>query len=142
MKTATINNSNNEVTTMNFISEFQGGYHAHVNGQVVPCHNLATARAQSVGTKEHAIVNCMRNPIHNRPTVACMGFVSPTNQFYAVVSFQSDMGNGSSSCYDVRIDCHNESTLRSLMRDGVAYTTVAHALANPDNVRMQGGWAR
>jgi len=142
MKTINCNNSNNETTAMNFISQFEGSYHAHVNGKVIPCQNLESARTQINGAKEHAIVNCKRNPIKKHPTIDCIGFEDYTGEYYVVVCLKANLGNGVLAAYDVKIDCDNKRTFYSLMCNGVSFTTVAHALSNPSNVRENNGWFR
>lgn len=126
--------------TMPYISEsqtFQGAFIAHVDGQSIPCYNQSTALAQIVGTKEHAIVNSTRSVAKASPRLKCMGFVSPSGQFYAVIP-NIRMGE---TIYDCRIDCANESTLRSLMNEGVHLDTIHHAIQTPSNLRPSGGWA-
>lgn len=133
-------NSQNGDAMQSYISEsqtFQGAFTAHVDGQSIPCYNAATARAQIVGTKEHTIVNSKRSESKSSPRLKCMGFVSPSGQFYAVVpNIRMD-----ETIYDCRIDCANESTLRSLMNGGVHLDTIHHAIQTPSNLRPSGGWA-
>jgi len=109
----------------------------YANNSNVACHNQSTARAQIVGTKEHAIVNSKRSESKSSPRLKCMGFVSPSGQYYAVVP-NIRMGE---TIYDCRIDCSNESTLRSLMNGGVHLDTIHHAIQTPSNLRPTGGWA-
>ena len=138
-------NSQNGDTMQSYISEsqtFQGAFTAHVDGQSIPCHNAATARAQIVGTKEHAIVNSKRSVTKSSPTLPCVGFVSPSGQFYAVVAIQGiNHHDGSKILWDLRLDCANESTLRAWMRDGVSHKTVLDGLMDQSNLRPSGGWA-
>lgn len=111
-------------------------------GSNVACHNPATARAQIAGTREHAIVNKVRSVAKSSPALPCMGFVSPTGAFYAVVSIEShNHYTDSKSLWDLRIDCANESTLRSLMNNGVHTDTIRNALRDQSNLRPAGGWS-
>ena len=138
-------NSQNGDTMQSYISEsqtFQGAFTAHVDGQSIPCYNQSTALAQIVGTKEHAIVNSTRSVAKSIPTLPCMGFVSPSGQFYAVVAIQGiNHHDGSKILWDLRLDCANESTLRAWMRDGVSHKTVLDGLMDQSNLRPSGGWA-
>ena len=116
-------------------TEFYGKYEVvrtDSNGlqEVIPCHNLGTARSYIQGTREHAVVNSTPSsaPV---PSIQCIGFVSPSGQYYAVVEMP-DM--------DVRIDCHNEATLRGWIRNGVTYQTLMDALKDERNIRTAGGW--
>jgi len=117
-------------------SQFYGKYEVvTTDGQVIPCHNLSTARSYIQGTREYAIVQRQsRNVTGNvtQPSVEVIGFCSPSGQHYAVVEMP-DM--------DVRIDCHNSATLRSWLRDGVTYATLMEALQDETNVRETGGWS-
>ena len=99
--------------------------------EVIPCHNLGTARSYIQGTREHAVVNSTPSsaPV---PSIQCIGFVSPSGQYYAVVEMPT---------MDIRIDCHNVHTLRNWMQSGVSPETLLEAFRNPDNVRRSGGWA-
>ena len=101
--------------------------------EVIPCHNLATARSYIKGTKEYAIAqNQARYPRNvQQPSIECIGFCSPSGQHYAVVEMP-DM--------DVRIDCHNSATLRGWLRDGVSFGALVEALDDETNVRRPGGW--
>jgi hypothetical protein len=139
------NSQNNGDAMQSYISEsqaFQGAFTAHVDGQSIPCYNAATARAQIVGTKEHAIVNSKRSESKSFPTLPCMGFVSPTGAFYAVVAIQGiNHHDGSKVLWDLRLDCANEGTLRAWMRDGVSHKTVLDGLMDQSNLRPSGGWA-
>ena len=102
--------------------------------EVIPCHNLATARSYIEGTKEYGIAQNQRRRPHlqaPRPTVEVLGFCSPSGQYYAVV----EMPN-----MDVRIDCHNSATLRGWMKDGVSIKTLLEAMADETNIRTIGGW--
>ena len=126
------------MTQQNYIrnsSQFFGKYEVVTPQGVIPCHNLSTARSYIEGTREHAIVN-RQDPVTDaelgRPTLQCLGFVSPRGQHYAVVQF----GHG----VDVRIDCHNSATLRGWLRDGVTFQPVLEALRDESNVRPTGGW--
>jgi hypothetical protein len=114
----------------------------YANNSNVACHNQSTARAQIVGTKEHAIVNSKRSVAKSNPTLPCMGFVSPTGAFYAVVAIQGiNHHDGSKVLWDLRLDCANEGTLRAWMRDGVSHKTVLDGLMDQSNLRPSGGWA-
>ena len=111
------------------------GLYQTVEEEVIPCYNLATARSYIEGTREYAIAsqpqnrNVTRN--ETKPSIECIGFCSPTGQYYAVVEMP-DM--------DVRIDCHNSATLRGWMRDGVTPEALIEALRDETNVRRTGGW--
>ena len=110
------------------------GLYQTVRKEVIPCHNLSTARSYIQGTREYAIVQRQsRNVTRNvtQPSVECIGFCSPSGQYYAVVEMP-DM--------DVRIDCHNSATLRTWLRDGVSPETLLEALEDESNVRPTGGW--
>ncbi len=110
------------------------GLYQTATQEVIPCHNLGTARSYIQGTREYAIVrNQSRNVTRNvtQPSIECIGFCSPSGQHYAVVEMP-DM--------DVRIDCHNSATLRSWLRDGVTPETLLEALRDESNVRRTGGW--
>ena len=116
-------------------SQFYGKYEVVTPQGVIPCHNLSTARSYIEGTREYNIAqNQIRN--HNtrnkpQPTIDCVGFCSPTGQYYAVVEMP-DM--------DIRIDCHNSATLRGWMRNGVGYGALMEALGDETNCRSTGGW--
>ena len=115
-------------------SQFFGKYEVVTPQGVIPCHNLSTARSYIQGTREYAIVN-RQDPVTDksaRPTVQCLGFVSPRGQHYAVVQCADGV--------DVRIDCHNSATLRGWLRDGVTLQTLCEAVADDSNVRPTGGW--
>ena len=118
-----------------YVAETQiDGLYQRVRKEVIPCHNLSTARSYIEGTREHAIVQRQsRNVTRNvtQPSVECIGFCSPSGQHYAVVEMP-DM--------DVRIDCHNSATLRTWLRDGVSPETLIEALQDESNVRPTGGW--
>ena len=126
------------MTTNSFIqpsSKFYGKYEVvrfdeQGNREVIPCHNLSTARSYIEGTREYAIVH-RQSSTTVQPSVECIGFVSPSGQYYAVVEMP-DM--------DVRIDCHNSATLRTWLRDGVSPETLIEALQDETNVRRTGGW--
>ena len=110
------------------------GLYQTATQEVIPCHNLASARSYIQGTREYAIAqNQTRNVTRNetQPSIDCIGFCSPSGQYYAVVEMP-DM--------DVRIDCHNSATLRSWLRDGVTPETLLEALRDESNVRVTGGW--
>ena len=129
------------MSTTSFIqhsSNFYGKYEVvrlDTNGQreVIPCHNLSTARSYIEGTREYNIVNRGNVPKYPQttPSIECIGFVSPSGQHYAVVEMP-DM--------DIRIDCHNSATLRTWLRDGVSPETLIEALQDESNVRPSGGW--
>jgi hypothetical protein len=106
------------------------GLYQTIEEEVIPCHNLSTARSYIEGTREHAIVNNRSQRVS--PSIECVGFCSPTGQYYAVVEMP-DM--------DVRIDCHNSATLRGWLRNGVTYATLMEALQDETNVRETGGWS-
>ena len=118
-----------------YVAETQiDGLYQKVRKEVIPCHNLSTARSYIQGTREYAIVQRQaRNVTRNvtQPSVECIGFCSPSGQHYAVVEMP-DM--------DVRIDCHNSATLRGWLRDGVTLQTLCEAVADDSNVRPTGGW--
>ena len=126
------------MTTNSFIqpsSKFYGKYEVvrfneQGNREVIPCHNLSTARSYIEGTREYAIVH-RQSSTTAQPSVECIGFVSPLGQHYAVV----EMPN-----MDIRIDCHNSATLRTWLRDGVSPETLIEALQDERNVRPTGGW--
>lgn len=110
------------------------GLYQTVRKEVIPCHNLRTARSYIQGTREYAIAqsqsrNVTRNAV--RPSIECIGFCSPSGQYYAVVEMP-DM--------DIRIDCHNSATLRGWLRDGISPETVVEAFMDATNVRRTGGW--
>ena len=118
-----------------YVAETQiDGLYQTVRKEVIPCHNLSTARSYIQGTREYAIVQRQaRNVTRNvtQPSVEVIGFCSPSGQHYAVVEMP-DM--------DVRIDCHNSATLRTWLRDGVSPETLIEALEDETNVRPTGGW--
>ena len=129
------------MTTNSFIqssSKFYGKYEVvrfdnQGNREVIPCHNLSTARSFIEGTREYNIVNrgnVERIP-NTSPSIECVGFVSPSGQYYAVVQMP-DM--------DIRIDCHNSATLRGWMKDGVTFQALIEAMQDQTNVRRTGGW--
>ena len=107
------------------------GLYQTARQEVIPCHNLSTARSYIEGTREYNIVN--RNPSQKSPvpSIECIGFVSPSGQHYAVVQMP-DM--------DIRIDCHNSATLRGWLRDGVTYQALIEAMEDETNVRRPNGW--
>jgi hypothetical protein len=110
------------------------GLYQTIEEEVIPCHNLSTARSYIEGTREYAIMqrqasNVTRNV--TQPSVEVIGFCSPSGQHYAVVEMP-DM--------DVRIDCHNSATLRTWLRDGVSPETLIEALQDESNIRRTGGW--
>ena len=113
-------------------SQFQGKYDAIIDGQVIPCHNLSTARSlvQKAGTPERRFYS------NTLPKIECVGFCSPSGQYYAVVRVNRSPYIDT----DVRIDCHNETTLRTLIRDGVSIGDLNRASEDQNNVRSQGGW--
>jgi len=129
------------MTTNSFIqhsSKFYGHYEvvrydSLGNREVIPCHNLSTARSYIEGTREYNIVNRGNVPRYPQtsPSIECIGFVSPLGQHYAVVEMP-DM--------DVRIDCYNSATLRGWLRDGVTYQALMDALQDESNIRPTGGW--
>ena len=118
-----------------YVAETQiDGLYQTVRKEVIPCHNLSTARSYIEGTREYAIVQRQaRNVTRNvtQPSVEVIGFCSPTGQHYAVVEMP-DM--------DVRIDCHNSATLRGWLRDGVSFQALIEAFEDDSNVRPTGGW--
>lgn len=100
--------------------------------EIIPCHNLSTARSYIEGTREHAIANRQGlGSVATQPTIECIGFCSPSGQYYAVVQMP-DM--------DVRIDCHNSATLRGWMKDGVSFQALLDAIKDESNVRRPNGW--
>ena len=100
--------------------------------EIIPCHNLATARSYIKGTKEYGIAQQqVRSHKVQVPSIECIGFCSPSGQYYAVV----EMPN-----MDVRIDCHNSATLRGWMADGVSFGALLEAMADKTNIRRVGGW--
>jgi hypothetical protein len=135
-------NSQNTGDSMQyFITEnprFQGAYIAHTPNGSFECANIHTARSYIPNTREFNMVRSSRLAAvsHKQPTIACQGFVSPSGQYYAVVSFEINKGEFS----DVRIDCHNVHTLRAWMRDGVSHKTLLEAILDRSNIRPQGGW--
>jgi hypothetical protein len=76
--------------------------------QLVPCHNLASARAYASG----------RVPSHStevaEPTVSVTAFVSPTGQYYVMHGNQ-------------RMDVANAQTARYYVKNGVAVSTMVAA---------------
>ena len=119
-----------------YVAETQiDGLYQKVRKEVIPCHNLSTARSYIQGTREHAIVQRQATSSAGakvQPSIECIGFCSPSGQHYAVVQF----GHG----VDVRIDCHNSATLRGWLRDGITFQPVLEALRDESNVRPTGGW--
>lgn len=107
------------------------GVYQRAKQEVIPCHNLSTARSYIEGTKEYNIAN--RNPSQWSPvpSIECIGFVSPSGQHYAVVQMP-DM--------DIRIDCHNSATLRGWLRNGVTYQALMDAMQDETNIRRPNGW--
>lgn len=121
-------------------SKFQGKYEVvreyaktcgSIEQEIIPCYNLSTARSYVEGTREYAIVNGATQSPATAPSIQCIGFLSPSGQYYAVVEMP-DM--------DVRIDCHNEATLRGWMKNGVGFSPLIEALRDERNVRRRGGW--
>ena len=113
-------------------SQFHGKYDAIIDGQVIPCHNLSTARAitQRANTNERGLYS------NTLPKVECVGFCSPSGQYYAVVR----VDRSPYLDHDVRVDCHNETTLRAWIREGVSIGDLNRASEDQNNVRSQGGW--
>jgi len=113
-------------------SQFHGKYDAIINGEAIPCNNLSTARSlvQRANTPERV------QYLNTLPKIECVGFCSPSGQYYAVVR----VDRSPYLDHDVRIDCHNETTLRTLIRDGVSIGDFNRASENRNNVRSQGGW--
>jgi hypothetical protein len=110
------------------------GLYQRVRKEVIPCHNLATARSYIQGTREYAVAQHQRRNVTRnteQPSVEVLGFCSPSGQYYAVVEMPE---------MDVRIDCHNSATLRTWLRDGVTPETLMEALRDESNVRRTGGW--
>jgi len=111
------------------------GLYQTIEEEVIPCHNLSTARSYIQGTREYAIAQQQsRNVTRNvtQPSIDCIGFCSPSGQYYAVVEMPE---------MDIRIDCHNSATLRSWLRDGVTPETLVEAFKDASNVRETGGWS-
>jgi len=128
--------TNATTATIRTSSQFFGKYevvltNAQGTQEVIPCHNLSTARSYVEGTREYAIVNRHGATRDTQPTIDCVGFCSPSGQYYAVVEMP-DM--------DVRIDCHNASTLRGWMKNGLPFQTLMDAFKDAGNVRRSGGW--
>ena len=116
----------------NFIqasTQYHGKYDAIINGEAIPCHNLATARH----LVNRAVLEAFESSI---PKVKCTGFVSPTGQYYAVVRVDRSPYLDT----DVRIDCANSSTLRSWIKNGVSILDLKRASLERKNVRSLGGW--
>ena len=113
-------------------SQFHGKYDAIINGEAIPCNNLSTARSlvQRANTSERV------QYLNTLPKIECVGFCSPSGQYYAVVR----VDRSPYLDHDVRIDCHNETTLRTLIRDGVSIGDFNRASEDRNNVRSQGGW--
>lgn len=116
-------------------SQFYGKYEVVTPQGVIPCHNLSTARSYIEGTREYAIANTPQ-PVtkavrSEQPRIECIGFCSPSGQYYAVVEMP-DM--------DIRINCHNAATLRGWMRDGIGFQPLIEAISDETNVRPTGGW--
>ena len=114
-------------------SQFHGKYDAIIDGQAIPCHNLSTARAL---VKRGSTVNSTPKEFEDFLRIECKGFCSPSGQYYAVVRVNRSPYIDT----DVRIDCHNETTLRTLIRDGVSIGDLNRASEDQNNVRSQGGW--
>ena len=112
--------------------QFHGKYTAIINGEVIPCHNLSTARAivQRANTSE------IVQHSNTLPKIECVGFCSPSGQYYAVVR----VDRSPYLDHDVRIDCHNKTTLKTLIRDGVSIGDFRRASEDQNNIRSQGGW--
>lgn len=107
---------------------FYGKFDAIINGERVPCANLATAR--------HVVANANRPLFRDvQPqyvTLSCTAFCSPTGQYYVVVPCGR---------VDVRVDCHNAHTARAWARDGVSVASFQEAVKEDHrNVRTAGGW--
>ena len=116
---------NSIVPSQNFFGKFD----AIIDGERVPCHNLATARATIANAENPSL-----RPFASSkpfPTVACKGFQSPSGQFYAVVSVCDT---------DIRVDCHNAATLRGWIKNGVGFASFAEAARDLQNHRSAGGW--
>jgi hypothetical protein len=112
--------------------QFHGKYNAIINGEAIPCNNLSTARAIVRRANTSEIVRCS----NTLPKIECVGFCSPSGQYYAVVR----VDRSPYLDHDVRIDCHNETTLRAWIRDGISIGDFRRASENQNNVRSQGGW--
>lgn len=124
-----------EVVRVIQVDEGDGLYLGTTRKEVIPCHNLATARSYIEGTREYAIANryqgVARAGRSEQPLIECIGFCSPSGQYYAVVQMP-DM--------DIRIDCHNSATLRGWIRDGIGFQPLIEAISDETNVRPTGGW--
>jgi len=114
-------------------TQFHGKYNAIIDGQAIPCHNLATAR--TLVNRATTVSNSPR-PIEDLLRVKCLGFCSPSGQHYAVVRVDRSPYIDT----DVRIDCHNESTLRGWINNGIDHGTFISAQEQTRNVRSRGGW--
>ena len=107
---------------------FYGKFDAIINGERVPCANLATAR--------HVVATANRPVIpeaqFDQVTLACTAFVSPSGQYYVVVPCGR---------LDVRVDCANAHTARAWQRDGVSVASFQEAVKEDHwNVRTKGYW--
>lgn len=108
---------------------FYGKFDAIINGERVPCANLATAR-HLVANANRPVLPAAVQPQH--VTLACHAFCSPTGQYYVVVPCGR---------VDVRVDCHNAHTARAWQRDGVSMASFQEAVKEDHrNVRTAGGW--
>ena len=114
-------------------SQFHGKYDAIIDGQAIPCHNLSTARAL---VKRGSTVNSTPKEFEDFLRIECKGFCSPSGQYYAVVRVNRSPYIDT----DVRVDCHNESTLRGWIKNGINHGAFYSAEEQPENVRSRGGW--
>ena len=112
--------------------QFHGKYNAIINGEAIPCNNLSTARAIVRRANTSEIVRYS----NTLPKIECVGFCSPSGQYYAVVR----VDRSPYLDHDVRIDCHNETTLRAWIRDGISIGDFNRASEDQNNIRSQGGW--
>ena len=112
--------------------QFHGKYTAIINGEAIPCNNLSTARAivQRANTPERV------QYLNTLPKIECVGFCSPSGQYYAVVR----VDRSPYLDHDVRIDCHNEGTLKTWVKEGISIGDFRRASEDQNNVRSQGGW--
>ena len=78
---------------------------------IVGCHNLSSARAYASGRVPEGL-----RPFKAEPTLPVWAYRSPSGQYYVQTRLSG-----------VRIDCHNQATVRYYLRHGVSLSLVVAA---------------
>ena len=86
---------------------------------IIPCHNLASARAYAAGRAPAGGVEVEDDSPYN-----ALAFVSPTGQYYVMINCGS---------FEIRMDVANASTARHYARNGVSPEVTADALYENTN---------